>query len=190
MVIGDGTIGDPSGSGEVLVARYQDVQDMVHAINAKEDLVDWSWPTAKDRYEAAKKGEVVVLSPGIAQELRDDGYSNKPIREKIYRLLTGDKQELIDGNLELVADANDVASDTVSLDNAMGFYPTKRKGLRPLWVWPVDDSNSFVNDYYNLVINLARPVGVAAEPLEAFENYVLHLPREATKLDSLLAQID
>ena len=170
FVVGDVWVANPDSSEEGIIAPYTNktVRELVNFISQKSKLTkDYSLTITQEQYEAIKQGEFVVVSAETAQELRMNIYSNTAKRQEIYELLCRGKKELITGNLEAVAEARGVATNTVSLDNAMGLYPADKNGLRPLWIWSVGYGNSNVVSNYDLGCNIARPVGVLPEAFNA-----------------------
>ncbi|MFH1650241.1 MAG: hypothetical protein ABIA93_06865 [Candidatus Woesearchaeota archaeon] len=166
VVIGDVTVLDPAGSDEVLFARYNAnpvAKELVKGINPKSKLDDWGLEVSRDQYHAIREGAgVLVIPPSAARALREDVYANPDgIRAAFWNLASGGDQSALVAYKKMVEDTTGRIFDR----NAMGFYPSGRKGLRPVWVWTVGYYYSDATVSYGLDVNLARLVGVAAEPL-------------------------
>lgn len=185
VVVGDPIVGDPAGSGEVIVTPYTNpvARRLVRSINPRSRLVGNSLELAEDpdeavaQYEAIKKGTVVVLSKSVAEGLRNDIYSHLAKRQEVYEMLSRGEDGLIKDNLGFVAEARGMKPEDVTLKNAMGLYPVVIKGLRPLWVWSVgNNNNSNVNSNNDLHNDNARPVGIGKLMLgHFFYFYIIHI---------------
>ena len=153
-------IGNPDNSGEIKYALYSQpiARELFNSLDPQSNIQRGKLVITPDQYNAIPREDCLLIPPGIANALREDGYSRPDIRREIWRFGAEGDDELVDGNLELVKKI--VGGD---FSNRMGKYPSNYSEFRP---WCVNglfmdgrsnaDCSSHGDDF-------SRLVGVAAE---------------------------
>ena len=157
---------DPNGSGEIKYVIYSQplAQGLINSLNPNSDVRNGSLFVTPEQYNEIPVADSFVVPADVANALREDGYSNPNVRRGIWNYAVEGKEDLVDGNLELVQQR--VGGD---FSNRMGVFPSRQSGLRSWYVNGLDDrSNAYGNvDLHN---GNALVVGVAPEAQNAPQN--------------------
>ena len=152
-------IPDPT-SDEVILAPYSNVivKGLIDGLNPKSVLVNRFLPVSVEQYQAIKSDVTSYTLPAsIANELRENPYSNENIRVSAWdKILEGDNK-LRAKNLSLVQKIKGG-----SMKDRMALVLRRTKGLGLLVVGSVGDySCSYANGNINFDYGFSRLVGVA-----------------------------
>ena len=158
---GDVIIVDPKGSGETIIGLYTNpsVKELVHSLNPKSPLEKGSLLVSTEQYQAIKK-EAFVLSPKVANALRDYYYNEQKAREGFWDYVAEGDTGLVRDNLAFVQ-----KSYGGDMSDRMGLYLDSNPGLRLLCARSVAakfNARGYDLRYYCTNGHL---VGVAAESL-------------------------
>ena len=153
-------IPDPT-SDEVILAPYSNVivKGLIDGLNPKSVLVNRFLPVSVEQYQAIKSDVTSYTLPAsIANELRENPYSNENIRVSAWdKILEGDNK-LRAKNLSLVQKIKGG-----SMKDRMALVLRRTKGLGLLVVGSVGFNNSDAYGYDGLDVGNSRLVGVAPE---------------------------
>jgi hypothetical protein len=158
-------IGDPQGSGEVVVGLYNDpvVRELVNSLNPNSVLQRGSLPVDADHYHAIRKNGFVISS-NTANRLRHNKYNKKKVREAFWDYVAEGDARLVMDNLALVQEKN--GGD---MKNSMGLWLYSNPGLGLLCVGSVGSLSSLAIGGRNLDNDGGRLIGVAPEAPIAHE---------------------
>ncbi len=149
---------NPDGSGEVKLVHYSQsaAKELVDSLNSESTLENGALVITPDQYHAITSQDSHVIAPNVANELRNDAYSNVTARRDAWEFFAEGDTNLVDKTLELVHE--EVGG---TFDDRMGLWLSDYKsGLRLLVVGSVGDYYSNANGNGILDYDVGRLVGV------------------------------
>ena len=148
-------IGDPDGSGEVVLGSYQEprVREMIDTLNPKSEIVRGALPVSGAVYREIKKNGGHVIASDLGAALRGNALAEPAKRRAIFEFMAGGRRKLVDQNLALIPG---------TIENSMAFYPANVPGMRLVVVSSVGFNRSYAYGLYNLDSYNGRLVGVVA----------------------------
>lgn len=152
-----GVLGDPQGSGEVVVGVYAIplVTALVNSLSPANKLVGGALPVNVDQYQTVKK-DGFVFSKTVANDLRNDAYSHKNKRRAFWEYLAEGDTKL---SKAYIADVLKKTEGT--LENRLDFVSRNvNLGFRLLCVGSVGGGSSIAGGY-DLDGLIGRLVGVS-----------------------------
>ena len=148
----------PDRTGEVAIGLYSHptVKQVIDSLSPESNVVGGSLVLTPDQYNAVKDN-AFVLSPVVANSLRNNAYSELKKREAFWEYVAEGDKKLVTDTRKLVKEK----SGSGNLENRMGLFLTSTTGLRLLYLGPVGNSNgNALGDSYLDDLN-GRCVGVA-----------------------------
>jgi len=118
---------DPDGSGEIKYALYSQplVRELFDSFNPKSKISRNGLVITQDQYHEIPKEDCFIVSPDVANDLRENGYRHPDIRKEVWIYSAEGNKGLVDGSLELVQQR--ISGD---ISNRMGISPSSYPGLR------------------------------------------------------------
>ena len=148
----------PDETGEVAIGLYSNptVRELIDSLFPESNVVDGSLVLTLDQYHAVRD-HAFVLSPVVANSLRNNAYSELKKRQAFWEYVAEGDKKLVTDTRKLIKEKREPGN----LENRMGFFLTSTTGLRLLCLGSVGFDYGNAYDYIKLDGNYSRCVGVA-----------------------------